>query len=77
MTGVRVTQDVALDRKEWRRRTRPTARRQGKGHQGELGEQWVRESRMTEAALRYVGHVVTDGRGMENDAVIGGMRSWE
>ena len=24
MTGVGVTQDVALDRKEWRRRTRPT-----------------------------------------------------
>ena len=27
MTGVGVTQDVALDRKEWRRRTRPTPRR--------------------------------------------------
>ena len=27
MTGVRVTQDVALDRNEWRRRTRPTPRR--------------------------------------------------
>ena len=27
MTGVGVTQDVALDRKEWKRRTRPTARR--------------------------------------------------
>ena len=25
--GVGVTQDVALDRKEWRRRTRPTPRR--------------------------------------------------
>ena len=24
MTGVGVTQDVALDQKEWRRRTRPT-----------------------------------------------------
>ena len=27
MTCVGVTQDVALDRKEWRRRTRPTPRR--------------------------------------------------
>ena len=26
MTGVGVTQDVAVDRKEWRRRTRPTPR---------------------------------------------------
>ena len=26
MTGVGVTQDVALDRNEWRRRTRPTPR---------------------------------------------------
>ena len=39
MTGVGVTQDVALDRKEWRRRTRPTPTREGKGHQGEQGEQ--------------------------------------
>ena len=39
MTGVGVTQDVALDRKEWKRRTRPTPRRLGKGHQGEQGEQ--------------------------------------
>ena len=34
MTGVGVTQDVALHRNEWRRRTRPTPRRYGKGHQG-------------------------------------------
>ena len=27
MAGVGVTEDVALDRKEWRRRTRPTATR--------------------------------------------------
>ena len=27
MTGMGVTQDVALDRNEWRRRTRPTPRR--------------------------------------------------
>ena len=27
MTGVAVTQDVALDRKEWRRRTRPNPMR--------------------------------------------------
>ena len=27
MTGMGVTQDVALDRTEWRRRTRPTPRR--------------------------------------------------
>ena len=30
MTGMGVTQDVALDRKGWRRRTMPTPRRQGK-----------------------------------------------
>ena len=30
MTGVGVTQDVALDRKEWRRRTRPSPRGLGK-----------------------------------------------
>ena len=39
MAGVGVIQDVALDRKEWRRRTRPTPARYGKGHQGEQGEQ--------------------------------------
>ena len=39
MADVGVTQYVPLDRKELRRRTRPTARRLGKGHQGEQGEQ--------------------------------------
>ncbi len=38
MAGVGVTQDVALDRKEWRRRTMPTPRRYKNGHQGEQGE---------------------------------------
>ena len=42
MTGVGVTQDVALDRKEWRRRTRPTPRRYGKCHQGE--HDWPKQS---------------------------------
>ena len=31
MTGMGVTQDMALVQKEWRMRTRPTTRRQGKG----------------------------------------------
>ena len=41
MTGVGVTQDVALDRNEWRRRTRPTPRKYGKGHEGEQGDSAV------------------------------------
>ena len=40
MAGVGVTHaDKDLDRKEWRRRTIPTPRKQGRGHQGEQGEQ--------------------------------------
>ena len=41
VTGMGVTQDVALDRNEWRRRTRPTPRKYGKGHQGEQGDSAV------------------------------------
>ena len=51
MTGMGVTQDVAPDRKEWRRRTRPTTRggyrqedvkhAQGKRRRGRPNKRWL------------------------------------
>ena len=35
--------------------------------------EWTLESRVTEAALRYVGHVMREVRGMENDVMLEGM----
>ncbi len=35
--------------------------------------EWTLESRVTQAALRYFGHVVREERGMENDAMLGEM----
>ena len=33
--------------------------------------EWTRESRVTQAAIRYVRHVVRQERGMENDVMLG------
>ena len=35
--------------------------------------EWTLESRVTQAALRYFGHVARQERGMENDVMLGGM----
>ena len=35
--------------------------------------EWTLESGVTQAALRYCGHVVREERGLENDVMLGGM----